>query len=93
MAVTDLLTQLEQAGCQVALEGDILKARGPLTDDLRQAIRQHKPALVALLKAREMEKQQKLEARFNEVTKALGREYPAGHFPGATRKDPTWIKN
>jgi hypothetical protein len=53
MTTFDLLHDLERAGCEVVLASDTLKVRGPLTDDLRQAIRQHKPDLVALLRERE----------------------------------------
>jgi len=51
MTITGLLQRLEQRGCQVKVEGEKLKVKGPLTGELRQAIRQHKPELLALLGA------------------------------------------
>jgi len=47
----ELLQKLEQHSCQVKADGDKVFVRGPLTDDLRQAIKQHKPELMALLGA------------------------------------------
>jgi hypothetical protein len=47
-----VLATLTAAGCQVYAEGDALHVRDPhkaLTDELRQAIRQHKLAILALL--------------------------------------------
>ncbi len=47
-----VLSELTSAGCQVHVEGDALHVRDPhkaLTDELRQAIRQHKLAILALL--------------------------------------------
>jgi hypothetical protein len=47
-----VLTTLTAAGCQVHAEGDALHVRDPhrmLTDELRQSIRQHKLAILALL--------------------------------------------
>ena len=48
----EVLTALAAVGCQVHAEGDALHVRDPqraLTDDLRQSIRQHKLAILALL--------------------------------------------
>ena len=45
-----LLAALTEAGYRVTVDGDSLRVRGPLTDDLRQAIREHKAALLALLR-------------------------------------------
>lgn len=50
MTAAEVLRRLEEAGCQVRLDGDTIKVHGRLTPDLRQAIRGHKPELVALLK-------------------------------------------
>ncbi len=47
-----VLSALTSAGCQVHVEGDALHVRDPqkaLTDELRQSIRQHKLAILALL--------------------------------------------
>jgi hypothetical protein len=52
MELVDLLTSLTQAGCRLIPHGDQLRVQDPqhaLTDALRQAIRQHKPELLALL--------------------------------------------
>ena len=48
----DLFLHLCAAGCQLIRQGDTLRVHDPqhvLTDDLRQAIRQHKAALLGLL--------------------------------------------
>lgn len=45
-----LLAALTEAGCRVTVDGDSLRVRGPLTDDLRAAIREHKAALLKLLR-------------------------------------------
>ncbi len=48
----EVLNTLTAIGCQVRAEGDALHVRDPyqaLTDELRQAIRQHKMAILALL--------------------------------------------
>ena len=47
-----VLTMLTDAGCQVHAEGDALHIRDPqrvLTDEIRQTIRHHKLAILALL--------------------------------------------
>ncbi|MBS3900196.1 MAG: hypothetical protein KGZ54_11870 [Dethiobacter sp.] len=49
MTATELLDKLTRSGCQVTLNGEELKVRGALTDDLRAAIREHKPGLIAEL--------------------------------------------
>src|SRR5438128_10125144 len=52
MAPAELLTTLIEAGCRLMPDGDVLRVRPPrqgLTDELRQAIHQHKAALLALL--------------------------------------------
>jgi hypothetical protein len=53
LTASEVLKALEKSGCQVTLDGDQLKVRGPLTDDLRQAIREHKPGLIAELRRRD----------------------------------------
>lgn len=53
MTAQDLLQKLHTSGCQVTLDGEQLKVRGPLTDDLRAAIREQKPALLAELRRHE----------------------------------------
>ena len=48
----EVLSALAAVGCEVHAEGDALHVRDPqkaLTDDLRQAIRQHKLAILAIL--------------------------------------------
>lgn len=45
-----LLAALTEAGYRVTVDGDSLRVRGPLTDDLRQAILEHKAALLELLR-------------------------------------------
>jgi len=53
MTATVLLGELRSKGVWLSVEDDQLVVdapRGLLTDDLRQAIRQHKPALLALLR-------------------------------------------
>lgn len=50
MRPVDLLAALAKARYRVTVEGDSLRVRGPLTDDLRQAIREHKAALLELLR-------------------------------------------
>jgi hypothetical protein len=47
-----VLTTLTAAGCQIHADGDALHIRDPykaLTNDLRQAIRQHKLAILVVL--------------------------------------------
>lgn len=53
MTPTALLDHLRALGAEVCVEGDKLRYRAPagvLTDDLRQAIREHKAALLELLR-------------------------------------------
>lgn len=50
MTGSELLTRLEAAGCQVTLAGTQIKVSGALTDELRAAVREHKPELLRLLK-------------------------------------------
>ena len=48
----ELITALRTAGCRLVQDGEQLRVQDPhhaLTDDLRQAIRQHKVSLLALL--------------------------------------------
>ena len=52
MTALDLFLHLTAAGCQLTRQGDTLRVHDPqhiLTDALRQAIRTHKAALLALL--------------------------------------------
>lgn len=51
MGAPDLLQHLRDCGLQLEVDGDMLtvKPRNRLTDELRQAIREFKPALLALL--------------------------------------------
>ena len=54
MEATDVLIALTALGCQVCADGDALRVQDPhhvLTDELRQAIHQHKTALLTLLHA------------------------------------------
>ena len=55
MTPGELVTALHTAGCRLIPEGEHLRVQDPqhvLTDDLRQAIREHKAALLALLAQR-----------------------------------------
>ena len=52
MTPVELVTALTAAGCWLIREGEQLRLKDPqhaLTNDLRQAIREHKQALLALL--------------------------------------------
>src|SRR5262244_803915 len=52
MTALDLFLHLTAAGCQLTRQGDTLRVHDPqhiLTDTLRQAIRTHKAALLAML--------------------------------------------
>jgi hypothetical protein len=52
MTALDLYQHLAAAGCQLTRQGETLRVHDPqhvLTDALRQAIRTHKAALLALL--------------------------------------------
>jgi len=52
MTATELSARLELTGCRLRVDGEFLRVRGPLTDDLRRAIREHKAALTALVRQR-----------------------------------------
>ncbi len=50
---TDVMTTLQKAGCRLIPDGETLRVQDHnhmLTDDLRQTIRKHKEALLAILK-------------------------------------------
>ena len=52
MTPVEVLRLLQAMDCQVCVEGEKLRVWAPsqaLTDDVRQAIRQHKAALLAML--------------------------------------------
>jgi TubC N-terminal docking domain len=52
MTALDLFLHLTEAGCQLTRQGETLRVHDPqrlLTDTLRDAIRQHKAALLAML--------------------------------------------
>jgi hypothetical protein len=52
MTPIELVTALHTAGCRLIPQGEQLRVQNPrhaLTDDLRQAIRQHKQELLALI--------------------------------------------
>lgn len=53
MTAADLLQELEQQGCQFKADGDWLRVRGLLTDELRELIRQHKPEITTELQRRD----------------------------------------
>lgn len=56
MTSQELLAELEQRGVKLTLAGDKLRYDAPvgaLTLELKDALRQHKPALLALLRERE----------------------------------------
>lgn len=51
MDAVDVLARLTEANCRVTVDGEAIRVRGGgLTDELRQAIRAHKPALLHLLR-------------------------------------------
>lgn len=56
MTPGELLHKLEQTGIEFKTESGKLKVRGPLTDELRELIRQHKPKILAELQRRELDK-------------------------------------
>jgi hypothetical protein len=52
MTALDVFLELTGAGCELTRQGDRLRVRDPqhtLTDEVRQTIRAHKAALLALL--------------------------------------------
>ena len=54
MAPSELIERLSAAGCRLRADGEQLRVHDPkriLTDDLRQAIREHKPELLRLLRS------------------------------------------
>lgn len=54
MAPATLIKQLRAAGCQLRADGEQLRVQDPgraLTDDLRQAIREHKAELIESIRA------------------------------------------
>ena len=58
MTPAELLAKLERLNVKVSLAGDKLRLEAPagvLTRELREALRQHKPALTALLSGRPVE--------------------------------------
>jgi hypothetical protein len=55
MTPVELFTILTAAGCRLIPDGERLRVQDPqqaLTEELRQAIRQHKPGLLAILAPR-----------------------------------------
>jgi len=50
MTAQGLMDKLTVAGCRVRLDGEQLKVTGTLTDEQRELLREHKPALVQYLK-------------------------------------------
>lgn len=52
MEPVDVLKELKALGCQVSVQGDSLRVRGNLTDELRQEILEHKAEILALLRDR-----------------------------------------
>lgn len=74
MTATELLKELTQAGCQVTLNGEQVKVKGTLTDELRTAIREHKPLLI-------MELQRQVDnfhVMFQKAVDAIAKHYAAG---------------
>jgi len=58
MTPIDLLAELERLNVKVSLAGDKLRLEAPagvLTPELKEALRQHKAALIALLSGRPVE--------------------------------------
>jgi len=66
MTVKELLVMLTQTGCKVTLDGEQIKVRGTLTDEMRALIREHKGALVQYLN------RQSLTAKLAGQMKATG---------------------
>lgn len=54
MTVSEVFAEVSRRGLELIPEGEGLRVRGRLDDDLRQALRQHKPRVVALLRLREL---------------------------------------
>lgn len=50
MDALDVLARLRELNCQITVDGETIRVRGGLTNDLRQAIRGTKPVLLALLR-------------------------------------------
>ncbi len=51
MRPAELLVRLQEAGCRVVAEGNTLRVRGLLDDDLRYEIRKHKEELLEILRS------------------------------------------
>lgn len=51
MSAPHILADLADAGLKLRADGDTLRVAGPLTDEWRQIIREHKPELLSHLKA------------------------------------------
>ena len=86
MKPIDVLALLRQSGCLITIEGDSLRVQGPLTDDLRQATRQNKPALLTLLRA--FTPPVILEPNGEDPL-----DYRLAPLTGEWRHEPDWWKN
>lgn len=76
MTAATIVQTLAVRGVRLAVEGANLRAFGPLTDDDRTLIREHKPALAALLAGAESAPATAVDAD------------PAGHCPACG--SPSW---
>lgn len=72
-----LLTELEQRGVKVSLTGDKIRFEAPvgvLTPELKETVRRQKPALIALLEAREAKRLLEMQGWVVIHSKTLGED-------------------
>lgn len=89
MRPDELLTYLRAAGCVLEVEGDALRVRDlnrVLNDELRGAIRRHKPELLAMLGACRFSGSQESRTNAAELVAAVQRRglatFRSARFPG-----------
>lgn len=85
-----LLARLEGLGGEVVLDGEVIRVRGlsmsAIPHDLQDAIKEHKPALVSLLRARDLRPDPAEVARRARIFRQQLREpgpFPFLHLPEA----------
>ena len=86
MEATDVLTTLTALGCQVSPEGDTLRVLDPhhaLSDAIRQAIRTHKAAILALLTHPAPTSTEQRPGQTPELPQAARQSTPSWERPGA----------
>ena len=92
----NLLERLSCAGFRLHVDGEYIVVRGQLTDQLRSAIRLHKPELIELLKAGEGNWIRMAEWEFSmlrlpsQVDPAMNDCWLVGKEP-ATGRETTWF--